>query len=145
MPPARTRATDLFSTIRRRGASRAAVTSQPPTRFTTRVTLDPEPKTAACAACHDDHHARGRRCAACHNGEAPEVRAAHAPPAEAHVACAACHAATVVAGLVPDRGLCVSCHGKQVDHYPTRECAVCHFGATPEALRPRLLKAAPPS
>ena len=112
---------------------------------TTPVTLDPDPKTAACTACHDDHHARGRRCVACHSGEAPEVRAAHAPPAEAHVACAACHAATVVAGLVPDRALCVSCHGKQVDHYPTRECTVCHFGVTPEALRPRLLKAAPPS
>ncbi|HXL07520.1 MAG TPA: hypothetical protein VN964_11400 [Gemmatimonadales bacterium] len=112
---------------------------------TTPVTLDPDPKTAACAACHDDHQARGRRCAACHDGDTPEVRAAHAPPLEAHVACDACHAATIVAGLVPDRGLCVSCHGQQVDHYPARECTVCHFGTTPEALRPRLLKRAAPS
>jgi hypothetical protein len=39
----------------------------------------------------------------------------------------------------------VSCHAKQADHYQGRECTVCHFGATPEALRPRLLKPAAPS
>jgi len=108
---------------------------------TTPVSLDPDPKTVTCAACHDDHHAPGRRCTACHAGDTPEVRAAHAPPAEAHVGCDACHTPAIVARLAPDRTLCLSCHVKQADHYPTRECAVCHFGATPEELRPRLMKA----
>lgn len=108
---------------------------------TTPVTLDPDLKTATCDACHENHHARGRRCTACHTGESPEFRAAHAPPVEAHVGCDACHTPAVVARLVPDRALCVSCHAKQADHYPLRECALCHFGATPEALRPRLTNA----
>ena len=108
---------------------------------TTPVTLAPDAKTAACAACHDDHHTREGRCAACHTGDSPEFRSAHAPPADAHLACAACHAPATVARLVPDRSLCVACHAKQADHYPARECTVCHFGATPEAFRPRLVSA----
>ncbi|HEV2751715.1 MAG TPA: hypothetical protein VGV12_14430 [Gemmatimonadales bacterium] len=108
---------------------------------TTPVSLDPDQKTLSCAACHDDHHAPGRRCTACHPGDAPEFRVAHAPPAEAHLGCDACHPAAIVARLVPDRMLCLTCHARQADHYPTRECTVCHFGATPEHFRPRLMKA----
>ena len=109
---------------------------------TTPVTLEPDAKTVSCDACHDDHHAAGRRCVVCHALEGADVRAAHTPPAEAHVGCDACHTQAVVTRLVPDRALCVSCHAKQVDHYPSRECAVCHFGATPDALRSRLSRAA---
>ena len=105
------------------------------------VSLDPDPKTAACATCHDDHHARGRMCSACHPGDTPEVRAAHAPPVEAHVGCDACHTPAVVARLVPGRTLCIACHAKQADHYQARECTLCHFSATPEAFRHRLGKA----
>ena len=108
---------------------------------TTPVTLAPDARTATCASCHDDHHARGRRCASCHTGDTPEFRSAHAPPADAHVGCAACHSQPIVAKLVPDRALCVACHAKQSDHYPARECTVCHFGATPEAFRSRLVSA----
>jgi len=111
------------------------------TCHTTPVSLDPDPQTLRCAACHDDHHAAGRRCTACHAGDTPEFRVAHAPPAEAHVACDACHASAIVARLVPDRTLCLSCHTKQSNHYPKRECSICHFGATPEQLRARLMKA----
>jgi hypothetical protein len=115
------------------------------TCHTTPVTLDPDPKTLSCAACHDDHHARGRRCTACHTGDTPEFRAAHAPPIEAHVGCDACHAPGVVAGLVPDRTFCVACHGKQQAHYSAQECTLCHFGATPDAFRQRLAKSGGPS
>ena len=110
------------------------------TCHTTPVSLDPDPKTQSCTACHDDHHAPGRRCSACHAGDAPEFRVAHAPPAEAHVGCDGCHPAAIVARFVPDRAFCVACHAKQTDHYPTRECSVCHFGAAPGQFRPRLMK-----
>jgi hypothetical protein len=43
-----------------------------------------------------------------------------------------------VARLVPDRELCVTCHVKQQDHYPTRECTVCHFQSTPTQYRQHL-------
>ncbi|HVH08966.1 MAG TPA: hypothetical protein VM736_04140, partial [Gemmatimonadales bacterium] len=112
---------------------------------TTPVTLDPDSNSARCATCHDDHHAQGRRCAACHPGDGPEFRAAHTPPVEAHVACDACHAPEIVARFVPDRGFCVACHQEQRDHYASRECTVCHFGALPAAFRPRLSKTGGPS
>ncbi len=110
---------------------------------TTPATLDPEPAVASCAACHDDHHARGRPCAACHTADlTPAVQAAHAPPIEAHIACDACHLPAIVARLVPDRALCLTCHTAQQDHHAERECTQCHFGATPEAFQDHLRKAA---
>jgi len=109
---------------------------------TTPVSLDPESKAAACAACHDDHHAGGKQCSACHTGDAAERRTAHAPPVEAHVACDACHTPAIVARLVPDRALCVTCHAKQRDHYPDRECTLCHFGSSPDRFRDHLRKPA---
>ena len=103
---------------------------------TTQASLDPAPAVATCAACHDDHHAAGKQCAACHSGSTTlEVRAAHAPPVEAHVACGTCHAAAIVARLVPDRMLCITCHAPQREHYAQQECAVCHLQATHEAFR----------
>jgi len=110
---------------------------------TTPATLDPEPAVASCAACHDDHHARGRPCAACHTADlTPAVQAAHAPPIEAHIACDACHLPAIVARLVPDRALCLTCHTAQQAHHAERECTQCHFGATPEAFQDHLRKAA---
>jgi hypothetical protein len=106
---------------------------------TTPATLEPEPAVASCAACHDNHHARGKPCAYCHNdGGSAAVHAAHAPPAEAHGACDACHAADIVARLVPDRGLCLTCHAAQQEHHRDRECTLCHFGASPEAFQSHL-------
>jgi hypothetical protein len=106
------------------------------------VSLDPEPQAAACAACHDDHHAGGKRCSACHTGDDAERRAAHAPPVEGHVACDACHPAAIVARLVPDRVMCLTCHAPERDHYVDRQCTVCHFGSSPDGFREHLRKQA---
>jgi hypothetical protein len=105
---------------------------------TTAVTLAAPPAVASCKACHDGHHAAGRQCSACHAADSDEAREAHAPPERGHVACDACHAAEIVTRLVPDRALCTTCHAEQRDHYASRECTVCHFQATPSAVK-RLL------
>ena len=109
------------------------------TCHTTPATLEPQPAVATCAACHDNHHAAGKPCAVCHNdGGSTAVRAAHAPPAEAHTACDACHNAAIVARLVPDRGLCLTCHAAQQEHYRNKECTLCHFGSSPEVFQTHL-------
>jgi hypothetical protein len=68
------------------------------------------------------------------------VVAAHQPPAEAHQECDACHAPEQVARLVPTRTLCLTCHTDQ-DHYPQKQCTVCHFQASPEVFQAHLRKA----
>jgi hypothetical protein len=103
------------------------------------VTLAAEAPVVTCRSCHDDHHVARTDCAACHSG--PEVRAAHARPIEGHQACDACHAPAVVARLVPTRTLCLTCHRPEADHYPAKECTVCHFQASPEEYRAHLRKA----
>ena len=109
---------------------------------TTPASLDPAATVSSCAACHDDHHAPGKNCEACHTGGATQdVKTAHAPPVEAHVACGACHAPATIVRLVPDRMLCVTCHAKEREHYAQSECTVCHLQATPEAFRSHLQKA----
>jgi hypothetical protein len=106
---------------------------------TTAVSLDPAADVLACSACHADHHAAGRACASCHTESgAPAVIAAHAPPASAHRACAACHQTAIVAGLVPDRPLCLTCHAAQRDHYAGRDCTPCHGPASPADWRAAL-------
>lgn len=105
----------------------------------TAVSLDPAAPVKACTACHEDHHDARRDCGACHSGV--ELRAAHPDSANAHVACDACHREATVARLVPDRGLCLTCHAAQREHYAARECTTCHFQATPEAYRAHLRKA----
>jgi hypothetical protein len=105
----------------------------------TPVTLEPGAPVKACTGCHEDHHTARRDCAACHATAA--IRAAHPDSANAHVACDACHRESTVARLVPDRGLCLTCHAAQREHYPTRECTGCHFQASPNAYRAHLRKA----
>ena len=103
---------------------------------TAAVTLDPDSGVITCTACHEPHHTAARNCASCHNSFDPA--GAHAQPVEAHAGCDACHEVETVARLVPDRELCVTCHVKQQDHYPTRECTVCHFQSTPTQYRQHL-------
>lgn len=101
------------------------------------VSLAPRADAANCTACHEDHHAAARACAECHGGAA--VQGDHAPPVDAHVGCDACHDAATISRLLPDRSFCATCHQPQArEHYPDRECTVCHLQATPEAFRPRL-------
>lgn len=106
---------------------------------TTPVTLEPAPAVTQCAACHAEHHTARRDCAACHGGV--DSRAAHAPPAETHRGCDACHRSETVARLVPDRGLCVTCHLQQREHYRDRECTTCHLQSSPDEYRAHLRKA----
>jgi LSD1 subclass zinc finger protein len=108
---------------------------------TTPVSLAPGAETLRCAACHDDHHAAGRSCATCHTEIGPEARVAHAPPIDAHQACDACHLPQVVARLVPDRTLCLTCHAAQREHYAAQECTTCHFQATPAEFQVHLRRA----
>lgn len=102
------------------------------------VTLAPADSAATCRGCHTEHHEAGRDCAACHR--TPAITHAHAPPAQAHVACDACHATATVAPLVPTRSFCLACHEEAVDHYGPRECSECHLQLHPEEYRPRLLR-----
>ncbi len=102
------------------------------------VSLTPTEGVRRCADCHTDHHTAGRSCAACHTGA--ELRTAHAGDlAASHQRCDACHTASTVARLTPDRSFCLTCHtGQAADHYPRRECATCHFLEPPAELRRRL-------
>lgn len=106
------------------------------------VTLTVAPAVGNCTACHDEHHAAARGCAACHAGS--DWRKAHARPAEGHRDCDACHEPATIERLVPNRAFCLTCHEAQTDHYPTRECTVCHFLATPEQYRRHLKRGSEP-
>ena len=106
---------------------------------TAAVTLHPDSTVTGCTACHDQHHAAKRDCATCHTGFDPAK--SHAQPVEAHSGCDACHKSATITRLVPDRGLCLTCHAPQRDHYVNRECTACHFQDAPDAYRDHLLKA----
>ncbi len=89
-----------------------------------------------CQACHQKHHVEARDCAQCHNR-------AQTPPAHSranHVRCDACHTPSRIAALVPARNFCLTCHTKQRDHYPVRECSPCHFLETPAEFRRHLMR-----
>lgn len=103
------------------------------------VTLHPDSSVIACTSCHEQHHAAKRDCATCHTGFDPAT--SHAQPVEAHSSCDACHKSETIARLVPDRGLCLTCHAPQRDHYVDRECTACHFQNTPDGYREHLRKA----
>ncbi|MFN0180247.1 MAG: hypothetical protein ACKVZ0_15715, partial [Gemmatimonadales bacterium] len=103
---------------------------------TTPVTLAADSATKTCAGCHVEHHRPRVDCAACHTDL--EKNSAHARPTIAHQECDACHSAATVAALTPNRPFCLMCHQSLNRHYPAKECAACHFLATPEAYRPLL-------
>jgi hypothetical protein len=105
---------------------------------TARVSLTPADSVASCTGCHTEHHKEGRDCASCHRTTLASDP--HAPPANAHAACDACHATAAIAPLEPTRTLCLACHLETVDHYRDRECTVCHLQAHPSEYRARLLK-----
>lgn len=96
----------------------------------------PADSVGNCTACHDQHHTEQSDCLQCHTRD---TNASHSRAT--HVGCAECHQPARVAKLVPARAFCVSCHAKERDHLPGRECSICHFLATPTELRPRLLRA----
>ena len=104
----------------------------------TPVTLLPADSVQTCAACHAKHHGQSPDCAACHR--TAQITPPHRLPVQAHVACDACHTPATVARLVPTRAFCLACHSPEQDHYPARECSVCHFQRTPHELEPRLRK-----
>lgn len=93
----------------------------------TPVTLAPTDSVLACTSCHAQHAATTNGCVTCHAAATPFP--AHAPPVDAHRACARCHAATIVAALTPTRALCLTCHAAQQDHQPGRDCTSCHLQA----------------
>jgi len=104
----------------------------------TPVSLAPSPAKAACRDCHEDHHAAGRACSTCHSATQP--KAAHKNLESSHQRCDACHTATTVAELTPTRTFCSTCHLEKLrDHFPQKECTVCHFLSEPEAYRQKLM------
>ncbi len=103
------------------------------------VSLAPRDSVRQCVACHEDHHQANRACATCHTADSAAVRVAHAPPADAHAGCNACHRTATVARLVPDRQFCLACHTRQQQHEAGRECSTCHFLEDPLAYRRHLL------
>jgi hypothetical protein len=104
---------------------------------TQETTLAPGDSVRTCTACHDDHHQAARACDGCHTERA--AFAPHAPPAEAHAGCDACHATRTIARLVPDRALCLTCHAARRDHGLAKECTTCHFQEDPASYRSRLV------
>lgn len=96
--------------------------------------ITPPDSVRTCQGCHVQHHDEQRSCVQCHTrGDLP---AAH--PRATHAGCDACHAPARVAALVPVRAFCLTCHVKQKDHEPARECSTCHFLKTPAELRKTL-------
>jgi hypothetical protein len=106
---------------------------------TSPVSLEPEPRVAACISCHDDHHTANRDCASCH--QTSHIAAAHESPGTAHAGCDQCHQPATVARLTPTRSFCLTCHSIDVNHYAPKECTQCHFLESPETYRQHLRKA----
>ncbi|HEX7023693.1 MAG TPA: hypothetical protein VF187_02650, partial [Gemmatimonadales bacterium] len=106
------------------------------------VSLAPAPAARGCQDCHSDHHTAGRTCATCHSGA--QLRSAHIRNvAASHRACDACHTASTVARLTPDRSFCLTCHPRRQDHYVQGQCTTCHFLQPPDEFRSHLLSRPP--
>ncbi len=95
----------------------------------------PPDSVRTCQACHAQHHDPARDCSACHN--VPGIPAAHSRTTHTH--CDACHAASHIAALTPNRNFCLVCHAAQRRHQPGGECTTCHFLKTPAAYRAELV------
>lgn len=105
---------------------------------TTPVTLAPPPAKATCRDCHESHHAKGRECSACHSVTQPKT--AHSNIQFSHQRCDACHTPTTIAKLTPTRSFCSTCHTtKSTEHYPQKECTVCHFLTEPDTFKASLM------
>jgi hypothetical protein len=102
----------------------------------TPVSLDPAPEAISCTGCHEDHHTADRDCATCHR--TAQILTAHEPLVDLHLACNRCHPSATVAALTPSRSFCLACHDPKVNHYPPKECTVCHLQSTPTGYRGRL-------
>lgn len=100
------------------------------------VTLKVGGDKGTCQACHEQHHEAQRQCATCHAGVEPAK--AHERPVQAHLECDACHTPARVTSLLPARTLCLTCHGKDTDHYAPTECTQCHLQSSPAAWQPHL-------
>ena len=76
-----------------------------------------------CASCHEPHHRAEATCTSCHT---PAPRGVH--KASVHLSCSGsgCHATNVAPVPTASRSVCLSCHVRQRDHEPGRNCAVCH-------------------
>ena len=101
--------------------------------------VTPPDSVRSCTACHAEHHDPARNCTSCHSRA--ETPAAHSRTT--HSGCDACHSASRIAPLLPNRNFCLICHAPQHDHQPGRECTTCHFLQTPEQYRPHLLGGSP--
>ncbi len=95
----------------------------------------PPDSVRSCRACHDQHHRETSGCTQCHSRS--ETPAAHTRAT--HTGCDACHTPARIAGLVPARNFCLTCHEAQRAHQPARECSTCHFLETPEQFKARLV------
>jgi hypothetical protein len=89
--------------------------------------LAPTKEKATCVACHENHHTARRDCAECHRS--PDLADTH--DRTTHRGCDGCHDPATIAALMPDRGLCLTCHEPQRKHQVEGECTTCHFLATP--------------
>lgn len=96
----------------------------------------PPDSVSTCQGCHEQHHVEARDCVQCHNR--PETPPAHTRAT--HVRCDACHSPTRIAALIPARNFCITCHTKQREHFPIRECSACHFLEAPGEFRRHLVR-----
>jgi hypothetical protein len=91
--------------------------------------------TAACGACHEDHHRPDASCVTCHR---PPSQGAHT--LNAHLGCSGggCHSDPSIDAIAQTRPVCLVCHQQQQNHEVGKECAECHQVRSQEAtaLRP---------
>jgi hypothetical protein len=107
------------------------------------VTLALTTRAASCRDCHAEHHEPARDCGDCHRGY--DIREKHEPGIEtSHTRCDACHTPATIHLLTPTRSFCATCHAEQeADHFPGKECSVCHLLAEPGQWKRRLVSGSP--
>jgi hypothetical protein len=75
-----------------------------------------------CGSCHANHHEAARDCRTCHAAYDAHIGQ------QVHTGCggSGCHTDRATLALTSARNVCLSCHTKQVDHKPGRDCGTCH-------------------